>query len=54
MPGERIQAVISWMKRRGKIPGDRDQNGLVKKSPGGHQNIRKGGLIAINLREDMK
>ena len=54
MPGERIQAVISVDEEEsGKFLVIGTRNGLVKKSPlEEYQNIRKGGLIAINLRED--
>ncbi|NLJ40599.1 MAG: DNA gyrase subunit A [Clostridiales bacterium] len=53
MPGERIQAVIPVNGSESEkflLMGTR--NGLVKKSPlKEYKNIRKGGLIAINLRE---
>ena len=56
MPGERIQAVISVDEEEsGKFLVIGTRNGLVKKSPlEEYQNIRKGGLIAINLGKTMK
>lgn len=53
MPGEKIQAVIPINDfEEGKFLLIGTKNGLVKKSPlEEYQNIRKGGLIAINLRE---
>lgn len=54
MPGERIQAVISVDEvESGKFLLIGTKYGLIKKSPlEEYQNIRKDGLIAINLRED--
>lgn len=54
MPGERIQSVIPVNDfEEGKYLLMGTRSGLVKKSPlEEYQNIRKGGLIAINLRED--
>ncbi len=53
MPGERVQAVIPVDDfEEGKYLVIGTKNGLVKKSPlEEYQNIRKGGLIAINLRD---
>ena len=54
MPGERVQAVIPVNDfEQGKFLTIGTKNGLVKKSPlEEYQNIRKGGLIAIKLREE--
>lgn len=54
MPGERIQAVIPVDEfESGKFLVIGTKNGLVKKSPlEEYENIRRGGLIAVNLRQN--
>ncbi|HZJ83109.1 MAG TPA: DNA gyrase C-terminal beta-propeller domain-containing protein, partial [Clostridia bacterium] len=54
MPGEKVQAVIPVNEfEEGKFLLIGTKGGLIKKSPlEEYQNIRKGGLIAINLREN--
>lgn len=54
LPGERVQAVVpinEFDEDKFLLLGTK--GGLIKKTPlSDYQNIRKGGLIAINLRED--